>query len=71
MAGGGGGEGDTLLDHVFVKNVENTNAISADRVFDETVEIEALDPEQELSIEDAPLLVHPSDHFGVQISVPL
>jgi len=71
VAGGGGGEGDTLLDHVFVKNVENTNAISADRVFDEPVEIEALDPEQELSIEDAPLLVHPSDHFGVQISVPL
>lgn len=71
VAGGGGGEGNTLLDHIFVKNVENASAITAERVFDEPLEIEALDPPQELPVEESPLLTHPSDHFGVRIAVPL
>jgi hypothetical protein len=70
-SGGAGGEGDALLDHIFVKNVTNENEISAERVFDDPVEIEALDPPQELQPADSPQLTHPSDHFGVEISVPL
>ncbi len=58
-----------LLDHVFVKNVSNTLAITAERIFDERVEIEALNPEQELLQDSSPMSTHPSDHFGVQINV--
>jgi endonuclease/exonuclease/phosphatase family metal-dependent hydrolase len=71
VPGGAGGEGNTLLDHVFIKNVENSNEITAERVFDDPVEIQSLDPVQELSLEDSPLTTHPSDHFGVKVAIPL
>jgi hypothetical protein len=70
-SGGGGGDGNELLDHVFIKNVENSNEIIAERVFDDPVEIQALEPVQELSLEDSPLTTHPSDHFGVKVDIPL
>jgi hypothetical protein len=35
------------------------------------VEIQALEPEQELSLEESPLRTHPSDHFGVKVAIPL
>ena len=67
-------EGDTghwLLDHVFVKNLETSDAIVAERVFDDPVSIEALNPPSELEPEDSPMLTHPSDHFGVELDIPL
>ncbi len=67
---GSGGDGNSLLDHVFIKNVENSNEIIAERVFDDTIEVLALDPVQELSLEDSPLTTHPSDHFGVKLVIP-
>lgn len=70
-SGGGGGDGNQLLDHIFIKNVANSNEITAERVFDDPVEIQSLDPEQELSLEDSPLTTHPSDHFGVKVVIPL
>jgi endonuclease/exonuclease/phosphatase family metal-dependent hydrolase len=60
-----------LLDHVFVKNLANTDAIVADRVFDEPVSIEALVPPAELQPEDSPLLTDPSDHYGVELDIDL
>jgi endonuclease/exonuclease/phosphatase family metal-dependent hydrolase len=67
-------EGDTghwLLDHVFVKNLETADAIVAERIFDDPVSIEALIPPSELEPEDSPMLTHPSDHFGVELDIPL
>jgi endonuclease/exonuclease/phosphatase family metal-dependent hydrolase len=66
-----GGSGDFLLDHVFVKNLDRTNAIVAERVFDDPVSIEALVPPAELQPEDSPMMTHPSDHFGVQLDIKL
>ncbi len=66
-----GGSGDTLLDHVFVKNLDNSGAIVAERVFDDLVSIEALTPPAELQPEDSPMMTHPSDHFGVEITAKL
>jgi hypothetical protein len=63
--------GTLLLDHVFVKNLANADAIRAERVFDETVSIESLVPASELAPEDSPLLTHPSDHFGIELDVRL
>ena len=65
------GSGDVLLDHVFVKNLDSTNAIVAERVFDDPVSIEALVPPAELQPEDSPMLTHPSDHFGVELEIRL
>jgi 5'-nucleotidase len=67
----GGGNEAKLLDHIFVKNLGATAPIVAERVFDDPVLIDALDPVSELAPEDAPLLTHPSDHFGVQLNIPL
>jgi endonuclease/exonuclease/phosphatase family metal-dependent hydrolase len=67
-------EGDTghwLLDHVFVKNLETADAIVVERVFDDPVSIEALVPPSQLKPEDSPMLTHPSDHFGVELDIPL
>lgn len=66
-----GGSGDFLLDHVFVKNLDRTNAIVAERVFDDPVSIEALVPPAELQPEDSPMMTHPSDHFGVELDIKL
>lgn len=60
-----------LLDHVFVKNLETAGPIVAERVFDDPVSIEATVPPSELQPEDSPIMTHPSDHFGVELSVPL
>jgi endonuclease/exonuclease/phosphatase family metal-dependent hydrolase len=65
------GSENTLLDHVFVKNLETSDAIVAERVFDDPVSIEALVPPSELEPEDSPMLTHPSDHFGVELDIPL
>ena len=62
---------NTLLDHVFVKNLETSDSIVADRVFDDPVSIEALDPPSELQPEDSPMMTHPSDHFGVELDIRL
>jgi endonuclease/exonuclease/phosphatase family metal-dependent hydrolase len=67
----GDGSGGTLLDHVFVKNLQATDGIVAERVFDDPVSIEALDPPSELQPEDSPMMTHPSDHFGVELEIPL
>lgn len=67
----GGGSSNTLLDHIFVKNIDDTDSIIAERTFDETISIEALVPPSELQPEDSPLLTHPSDHYGVELLVPL
>jgi endonuclease/exonuclease/phosphatase family metal-dependent hydrolase len=64
-----GGVGGSLLDHVFVKNLEATTAITAERVFDRPVAIESVDPVSELQPEDSPKLTHPSDHFGVELDI--
>jgi endonuclease/exonuclease/phosphatase family metal-dependent hydrolase len=65
----GGGTGGTTLDHVFIKNLEATAALSAERIFDDPVSIESSDPVSELKPEDSPQLTHPSDHFGVEVEV--
>lgn len=69
----GGGSEALLLDHVFVKNlaVPPTAAIVTERVFDDPVLIDALEPPAELAPEDSPMLTHPSDHFGVRLDIPL
>ncbi len=71
VSGGSGGEGNVFIDHVFVKNAGDAAAMTAQRIFDDPITIEALDPQQELSAEDSPLTTHPSDHFGVQVEIPL
>ena len=67
------GTSATLLDHIFVKNLgaTATASIVAERVFDEPVNIIALDPVSELELLDSPLLTHPSDHFGVDLVIDL
>jgi endonuclease/exonuclease/phosphatase family metal-dependent hydrolase len=65
----GGGTGGTTLDHVFIKNLKATAALSAERIFDDPVSIESSDPVSELKPEDSPQLTHPSDHFGVEVEV--
>jgi hypothetical protein len=64
-----GGSGNFLLDHVFVKNVPDNSQIIAERVFDDTVSIEALNPPVELQPEDSPETTHPSDHYGVELEI--
>lgn len=49
------GRQDFLLDHIFTKNVPQTQAY---RVFDDLVEVE---------VEGETILSHPSDHYGVVI----
>jgi len=66
-----GGDGNWLLDHVFVKSLETANEIVAERVFDDPVSIEALIPPSELEPEDSPMMTHPSDHYGVELDIPL
>lgn len=65
------GVDNSLLDHVFVKNLATVDGIRVERVFDDTVAIEALIPPSELQPEDSPLLMHPSDHFGVELDIEL
>jgi len=64
-----GEKGGTVLDYVFVKNLAATSSLTADRVFDDPVSIEALVPPSELQPEDSPMLTHPSDHFGVEVEI--
>ena len=66
-----GGTESLLLDHVFVKNLDSTDTIVADRVFDDPVSIEALVPPAELQPEDSPLMTDPSDHYGVELNIDL
>tara|TARA_R110001599_G_scaffold353231_1_gene591029 strand:- start:110870 stop:112099 length:1230 start_codon:yes stop_codon:yes gene_type:complete len=67
----GGGTGNYLLDHIFVKNLVTTSPIVADRVFDDPVSIEATIPPSELLPDDSPTMTHPSDHFGVELELTL
>jgi hypothetical protein len=62
---------DLLLDHVFVKNLATADEIRIERVFQNTVAIEALIPPSELQPEESPKLTHPSDHFGIELDIPL
>lgn len=64
-----GGTGGLVLDHVFVKNLDATTRLSATRIFDQPVAIEALVPPSELQPADSPMLTHPSDHYGVEVDV--
>lgn len=66
-----GGSDAYLLDHVFVKNLGATSSIVAERVFDDPIMIQALNPVSELAPEDSPLQTHPSDHFGVDLNIQL
>jgi 5'-nucleotidase len=66
-----GGSNAYLLDHVFVKNLGATAPIIAERVFDDPIMIQALNPVSELAPEDSPKQTHPSDHFGVQLDIRL
>ncbi|MDE0930247.1 MAG: endonuclease/exonuclease/phosphatase family protein [Halioglobus sp.] len=66
-----GGTESLFLDHIFVKNRDTTAPIVVDRVFDGAVFIDALNPVSELEPVDAPLLTHPSDHFGVRADISL
>lgn len=66
LAGGGT---DTFLDHIYVKNFKANTAIRAQRVFDEPVSIEATNPPSELDTEDSPIMMHPSDHYGVELKI--
>ena len=67
------GTSATLLDHIFVKNLgaTATTSIVAERVFDDPVNIIALDPVSELQLLDSPMVTHPSDHFGVELLIDL
>jgi|TARA_R110002073_G_scaffold73972_5_gene180733 5'-nucleotidase len=69
----GAGTGASLLDHIFVKNLgaTATASIVAERVFDDPVNIIALDPVSELQLLDSPMVTHPSDHFGVELLIDL
>jgi endonuclease/exonuclease/phosphatase family metal-dependent hydrolase len=60
-----------FLDHIFIKNMVTTKPIVADRVFDDPVSIEATTPPSELQPADSPMMTHPSDHFGVELELPL
>ncbi len=60
-----------LLDHIFVKNLVTTRPILAQRVFDDPISIEATIPPSELQPEDSPTMTSPSDHFGVELTLPL
>lgn len=60
-----------FLDHIFVKNLVTSRPIVADRVFDDPVSIEATIPPSELQPADSPMMTHPSDHFGVELVIPL
>lgn len=71
VAGGGGGEGDLFLDHIYVKNLPSAESIVATRLMDDLVSVDALDPPQELALEDAPISTHPSDHFGMGLEALL
>ena len=66
-----GGTGSWVLDHVFVKNIKDPDAIVAERVYDEPVSIEALVPPSELQPEDSPIMTDPSDHYGVELDIRL
>jgi endonuclease/exonuclease/phosphatase family metal-dependent hydrolase len=65
----GDGSGNQLIDHVYVKNLSPNATLQADRVFDDPVSIEATNPPSELQPEDSPIMMHPSDHFGVELSI--
>ena len=66
-----GGTGSWVLDHVFVKNIKDPDAIVAERVYDDPVSIEALVPPSELQPEDSPIMTDPSDHYGVEVDIRL
>ena len=66
-----GGSGSYVLDHIFVKNIESPDAIVAERVYDDPVSIEALVPPSELQPENSPTMTDPSDHYGVELDIPL
>ena len=67
----GGGSGAFALDHIFVKNLGATAPIVAERVFDDPVMIQALNPVSELAPQDSPMQTHPSDHFGISLDIKL
>ena len=65
----GSGDSDTFLDHIYVHNVSANTPLQAERVLDDTVAIEATDPPQELAAEDSPIMLHPSDHYAVELVI--
>jgi hypothetical protein len=64
-----GGSGNVMIDHVYTKNLNANATTQVRRVFDDPVSIEATDPPSELQPEDSPIMMHPSDHFGVELNV--
>jgi len=58
----GGGEGNLLLDHIFIKNPLNVSPFYVGTVFDDAIEVETSQ-----GLQDANL----SDHFGVRVKIPL
>ncbi|MEJ2532653.1 MAG: endonuclease/exonuclease/phosphatase family protein [Halioglobus sp.] len=65
----GDGNGNTVIDHIYVKNLRPGATVLARRVFDDPISIEATVPPTELAPEDSPVMMHPSDHFGVELQV--
>ena len=67
----GDGSDNVMIDHVFIKNLENNTSVGIERVFDDPVSIEATSPPSELQPEDSPIMMHPSDHYGVELDLIL
>lgn len=65
----GDGSTDTFLDHIYVKNFKPNTAMQAERVFDDPVSVEATNPATDLAPEDSPIMMHPSDHYGVELEI--
>jgi endonuclease/exonuclease/phosphatase family metal-dependent hydrolase len=67
----GDGTDNVMIDHVFIKNLEDDTSVGIERVFDDPVSIEATSPPSELQPEDSPIMMHPSDHYGVELDLIL
>jgi endonuclease/exonuclease/phosphatase family metal-dependent hydrolase len=65
----GGGDTDTFIDHIYVKNFKPATLLRAERVLDDLVSVEATSPPTELADEESPIMLHPSDHYGVELEV--
>jgi hypothetical protein len=65
----GSGNPDIFIDHVYVRNFKPATPMRAERVFDDLVSVEATSPPTELAAEDSPIMLHPSDHYGVELEV--
>ena len=66
---GESGNPDIFIDHIYVKNFKPATPMRAERVLDDLVSVQATNPPTELAAEDSPIMLHPSDHYGVELEV--